>query len=149
MHCKRAENMALRSWWADKQKPTGQQLNDNQRLKFKHISSKQCIDGVKHCWSNLVTVAQVAVALPAAGTGAAEARGGLRDGGLGAQRRVLVLTADEFRLWWRTLHHLPQTCCKARCHGDTAAADINWNRYRVKCRWAKREQDCTDETCGK
>lgn len=47
---------------------------------------------------NLVTVAQVAVALPAAGTGAAEARGGLRDGGLGAQRRVLVLTADEFRL---------------------------------------------------
>ena len=47
---------------------------------------------------DLVTVAQVAVALPAAGTGAAEARGGLRDGRLGAQRRVLVLTADEFRL---------------------------------------------------
>lgn len=47
---------------------------------------------------NLVTVAQVAVALPAAGTRATEARGGLRDGGFGAQRRVLVLTADEFRL---------------------------------------------------
>lgn len=47
---------------------------------------------------NLITVAQVAVALPATGTGAAEARGGLRGWGLGAQRRVLVLAADEFCL---------------------------------------------------
>lgn len=47
---------------------------------------------------NLVTVAQVAVALPAAGTRATEARCGLRYGGLRAQRCVLVLTADEFRL---------------------------------------------------
>lgn len=51
--------------------------------------------------TDLVAVAQVAVALPAAGTGAAEARGGLRGRkgrGLGAHRRALVLPADEFRL---------------------------------------------------
>lgn len=53
---------------------------------------------MKQRWMNLVTVAQVAVALPAAGTGAAEARSGLRDGGLRAQRRVLVLAADKFCL---------------------------------------------------
>lgn len=84
---------------------------------------------------NLVTVAQVAVALPAAGAGAAEARSGLRDRGLGAQRCVLVLAADEFCLRWRTLPHLPQTCCEARRHGNAAAADVDWNRCRVKRRW--------------
>jgi len=47
---------------------------------------------------NLVTVAQVAVALPADGTGATEAWGGLRDGELGAYRRALVLAADKFCL---------------------------------------------------
>jgi len=92
------------------------------------------------CEVNLVTVAQVAVALPAAGTGAAEARGRLGDGGLGAQRRVLVLTADEFRLWWRTLPHLPQTCSRACRHGDAAAADADWNRCREKRRWAERKR---------
>lgn len=53
---------------------------------------------LRHAGVNLVTVVQVAVALPAAGAGAAEAGGRLRDGGLGAQGRVLVLTAEEFRL---------------------------------------------------
>lgn len=48
--------------------------------------------------ANLVTVTQVAVALPAVGTGAAEARGGLRGRRLGAHRRVPVLPADEFGL---------------------------------------------------
>lgn len=43
-------------------------------------------------------MAQVAVALPAAGTGAAEAGSGLRGRRLGAQRGVLVVAADEFRL---------------------------------------------------
>lgn len=74
---------------------------------------------------NLVTVAQVAVALPAAGAGAAQARGGLRGRGLGAQGCVLVLAADEFRLRRCALLHLPQTCCEACRYGDTAAVDVD------------------------
>lgn len=53
---------------------------------------------MKQFWANLVAVAQVAVALPAAGAGAAEARSGLRGRGFWAQRCVLVLAADEFGL---------------------------------------------------
>lgn len=61
-------------------------------------------DGVK---VNLVTVAQVVVALPVVGTGAVEARGRLRGrrgrrGRSGRRLRAhgstLVLAADEFRL---------------------------------------------------
>lgn len=137
--------MDLRSWWVIQ----GSSIAITKVwLKWKHISNKQCIDGVKHRWSNLVTVAHGARGLPSGGTGAAEARGGMRDGRLGAQRRVMVLTADEFRLRWRTLPHLPQTCCEAGRHRDTAAVDFDWNRYRVKSRWAERERCCTDETCG-
>lgn len=59
---------------------------------FSFISDKTSLST---CGMNLVAVAQIAVALPAAGTGSAEARGGLRHG---EHRRVLVLTADEFGL---------------------------------------------------
>lgn len=58
-------------------------------------------EGVK---VNLVTVAQVVVALPFVGTGAVEARGRLRGRRgrsgrrLRAHRGTLVLAADEFRL---------------------------------------------------
>lgn len=103
-------------------------------------NSKSFLFLVKTSRMNLVAVAQLAVALPAVGTGTGEARGGLRDGGLGAQRSVLVLTADEFCLWWCTLLHLPQPCCKACRHGDAAATDVHWNRCGVKCRWAERKR---------
>lgn len=107
--------------------------------KLNQLVKYWCGDNVKQCWMNLVTVAQVAVALPAAGTGAAEARSGLRDGGLRAQRRVLVLAADKFCLRWCALLHLPQTCCNACRHGNAAAADADWNRHRVKRRWLDRK----------
>ena len=48
--------------------------------------------------ANPVAVAQVALALPAAGAGAADAGSGLRGRRFWAQRRVLVLAADEFGL---------------------------------------------------
>lgn len=73
--------------------------------------------------ANLVAVAQVAVALPAGGTGAAEAGGGLGDGGPGARGGVLVLAADEFRLRRRAFLHLPQTCGEARRHGYAAVTN--------------------------
>lgn len=72
---------------------------------------------------DLVAVAQLVVALPAPGAGAAQARGGLRRRWLRAQGRVLVLAADEFGLGRRALPHLPQTCCEARRHGNAAAID--------------------------
>lgn len=56
------------------------------------------ISGAGAATANLVAVAQVAVALPAVGTGAAQARGGLGGRRLGAHRRALVLPADEFGL---------------------------------------------------
>lgn len=82
------------------------------------------VAAVKVCRMNLVAVAQVAVALPVLGTGSAEAGGGLRSRGLGAQRRVLVLAADELRLRRGALLHLPQTRRGAGCHHNTATADI-------------------------
>lgn len=72
---------------------------------------------------DLVAVAQVAVALPAAGTGAAEAGGGLGRRRLGARRAVaLLLPADELGFGRGALPHLPQAGGEARRHGDTAAA---------------------------
>lgn len=97
--------------------------------------SSRLRDGVRSLWdTNLVAVAQGAVALPAVGTGAAQARGGLRGGGLGAHRLALGLTTDELRLRWRTLPHLPQTRGDARHHGNASTTDIRWNR----CRWNSR-----------
>lgn len=103
-------------------------INENPKCDWNSNTSRRVLMVWGSAGMNLVTVAQVAVALPVAGAGAAEARGGLRDRRLRAQRRVLVLAADEFRLGWRTLPHLPQTCCEARRHGDAAAADADWNR---------------------
>lgn len=72
---------------------------------------------------DLVAVAQVAVALPATGTGATEAGGWLRRRRLGARRAVaLLLPADELGLGRGALPHLPQAGGKARRHGDAAAA---------------------------
>lgn len=83
-------------------------------------------EAVKVCRMNLVTVAQVAVALPAIGTGAAEAGGGLRSRGSGTQRRVLVLAADELRFCRRTLLHLPKTRRRRwLCyHNNAATVDV-------------------------
>lgn len=104
------------------------------------MKSKVWLTVVWNCeqrWRNLVTIAQVAVAFPAAGTGTTDARGGLRGRGLGAQRRVLVLATDELCLRRRTFPQLPQTCCKAGCHGNAATTvDVDWNRFRVEnSRW--------------
>lgn len=72
---------------------------------------------------DLVAVAQVAVALPAVGTGATEAGGGLRRRRLGVRIAVaLLLPADELGFGRGTLPHLPQAGGEARRHGDAAAA---------------------------
>lgn len=73
---------------------------------------------------DLVAVAEFAVALPAVGTGATEAGGGLRCRRLGARTAItLLLPADELGFGRGALPHLPQAGGKASRHGYAAATD--------------------------